>query len=136
MQVKPRSENDSLGSAFKSMVENMCNATGQIKRAVMILSAAVNNIMASVAESATGATQTARLERNHDYCGEVRQTSAHLADQRGQNIRAKARKNRPDFDHGTQIDRRDDSRHEAHSRADELIADSMVRLSGEESVDC
>jgi len=129
VQVKPRSENDTLGSAFKLMVENMANATGQIKTAVTILSSAVNNIMASVAESATGATQTATaVTQTTTTVEEVRQTS-HVANQKAKNVAESAQKSAQISTMGRKSTEETIQGMKRIREQMDLIADSMVRLS-------
>ncbi|MBS1954078.1 MAG: HAMP domain-containing protein [Cyanobacteria bacterium SZAS-4] len=129
VEVQPRSEEDSLGKAFASMVENMSSATSQIKSAVEVLSSAVNNIMASVADSAAGATETATaVTETTTTVEEVRQTS-HIANQKAKNVAESAQKSAQISTMGRKSTEETIQGMKRIREQMDLIADSMVRLS-------
>jgi len=129
VEVQPRSDEDSLGKAFASMVENMSSATSQIKSAVEVLSSAVSNIMASVSDSASGATETATaVTETTTTVEEVRQTS-HIANQKAKNVAESAQKSAQISTMGRKSTEETIQGMKRIREQMDLIADSMVRLS-------
>lgn len=129
VDVEPRSEEDLLGKAFASMVDNMASATSQIKSAVEVLSSAVGNIMASVSDSASGATQTATaVTETTTTVEEVRQTS-HIANQKAKNVAESAQKSAQISNAGRKSTEETIQGMKRIREQMDLIADSMVRLS-------
>ena len=92
LSLKPRSERDVFAEAFNTLIDNVGTVTAQFRESVSVVSAAAEEILVSVKESAAGATQTATAAtQTTAIVEEVRQTS-HVASQKAKQVSEGAQK--------------------------------------------
>jgi methyl-accepting chemotaxis protein len=127
--ISARSEHDMVGGAFADMVESMTSTNAQMRKAVTIVNTAVDEIMASISQSASGATQTAAaVTQTTTTVEEVRQTS-HLASQKAEYVLRATEKTTQITSAGRQATEETISGMKRIREQMNLIAESMVKLS-------
>ena len=92
MQVKPQSENDVLGHAFSTMVDNLRRTTRELSEGVNVLASSASEILASTTQVASGAAETGTaIAQTTSTVEEVKQT-AQVASQKAKAVSDSAQK--------------------------------------------
>ncbi|MBT6005595.1 MAG: methyl-accepting chemotaxis protein, partial [Prolixibacteraceae bacterium] len=94
IDVKPLSENDTMGIAFASMVDNLRSQITGINNGVNVISSSASEIMATIAQLASGAAETATsISETTSTIAEVKQT-AEVSNQKATNVSESSQLNR------------------------------------------
>lgn len=129
VEVRPQSDQDVLGNAFASMVENLRRLTADITEGVTILGSSASEISTSTTQFAASATETATaVSETTTTVEEVRQT-AQVSSQKAKTVSETAQKVSQISQTGRKAT---EETVEGMSRIREqmdAIAESMVRLS-------
>src|SRR3984893_5922856 len=92
VEVKPKSDKDTLGKAFLAMRENLRRVTREIQESISVLSSSAQEIVATTAQVASAATETATaVSETTTTVEEVKQT-AQLSSQKAKYVSETAQK--------------------------------------------
>jgi len=92
VEVKPKSDKDTLGKAFATMRENLRRVTREIQESISVLSASAQQIVATTTQVASAATETATaVSETTTTVEEVKQT-AQLSSQKAKYVSETAQK--------------------------------------------
>jgi methyl-accepting chemotaxis protein len=129
VSLKPRSQQDSLATAFEQMVGNTVRVAAEFKEAVSVVSTAVGDILVSVNESAAGASETAAAAmQTTTTVEEVRQTSM-IANQKAKQVAEAAQKTAQVTQDGRKATEDVIEGMKRIREQMDLIAEAMIRLS-------
>jgi methyl-accepting chemotaxis protein len=131
LSVKPRpqSEKDVLGNAFATMVENLREVTQQLREGASVLASSANEIVATVAQAASGSTETAAaVSQTSATVEEVKQT-AQLSTEKARYVADSAQKTAQISQNGRKsLEESLEAMHRIQEQM-ESIAQSIVQLS-------
>jgi methyl-accepting chemotaxis protein len=92
VEVKPKSDKDTLGKAFAKMRENLRSVTREIQESISVLSSSAQQIVATTTQVASAATETATaVSETTTTVEEVKQT-AQLSSQKAKYVSESAQK--------------------------------------------
>jgi methyl-accepting chemotaxis protein len=92
VEVKPKSDKDTLGKAFAKMRENLRRVTREIQESISVLSSSAQQIVATTTQVASAATETATaVSETTTTVEEVKQT-AQLSSQKAKYVSESAQK--------------------------------------------
>jgi methyl-accepting chemotaxis protein len=92
VEVKPKSDKDTLGKAFATMRENLRRVTREIQESISVLSSSAQQIVATTTQVASAATETATaVSETTTTVEEVKQT-AQLSSQKAKYVSETAQK--------------------------------------------
>lgn len=92
VEVRPKSDKDTLGKAFATMRENLRRVTREIQESISVLSSAAQQIVATTTQVASAATETATaVSETTTTVEEVKQT-AQLSSQKAKYVSETAQK--------------------------------------------
>jgi methyl-accepting chemotaxis protein len=129
VKINPQSENDLLGNAFATMVQNLQGLTVQITESVNVLGSSASEISTSTTQLAASASETATaVTETTTTVEEVRQT-AQVANQKAKSVSESAQKAVQISQTGKKSADESVDGMQRIRREMESIADSMVRLS-------
>jgi methyl-accepting chemotaxis protein len=129
VKINPQSENDLLGNAFATMVQNLQGLTVQITESVNVLGSSASEISTSTTQLAANASETATaVTETTTTVEEVRQT-AQVASQKAKSVSESAQKAAQISQSGKKSADESVDGMQRIRREMESIADSMVRLS-------
>lgn len=129
VKIDPQSDNDVLGNAFATMVQNLQGLTVQITQGVNILGSSASEISTSTTQLAASASETATaVTETTTTVEEVRQT-AQVASQKANSVSESAQKAAQISQSGKKSADESIQGMQRIRQEMEAIADSMVRLS-------
>jgi methyl-accepting chemotaxis protein len=129
VKINPQSDNDVLGNAFATMVQNLQGLTVQITESVNVLGSSASEISTSTTQLAASASETATaVTETTTTVEEVRQT-AQVASQKAKSVSESAQKAAQISYSGKKSADESIEGMQRIRQEMEAIADSMVRLS-------
>lgn len=128
IEVKPLSEKDEMGKAFKIMVENLNRQINEINEVVLTLRSSESQLMSTIAQLSSSSVETATtISEVSTTIEEVKQT-AEITTQKAKNVSTVAQKSVQYSENGIKAtDECLDSMHQIQDQV-KLIAETIINL--------